>query len=66
MRLLAALGVVVAALGAAALLAPRPTVAAALRVAGLRLPADPARHRAAAWLLILVGLAVTVVARLVG
>ena len=65
MRLLGFLGVVLVLLGAAMLLAPGVT-RVALRVGlGVRWSAHPAA-RVAAWGLILLGLAVTLLARLVG
>ena len=64
MRLLSLGGVVLAAVGAGMLVAPRPT-GWVLRVVGRRpVPPHPA-NRVAAWGLVLLGLAITALGRLV-
>jgi len=63
LRLLAVAGVVVALVGLAMLAAPRLS-ADALRYLGLRRQRHPA-ERAAAWLLIILGLAMAIVGRLI-
>lgn len=64
MRILGLLGVLVAAVGVLILVAP-PLAATVLRTVGVRLDADPTRRRAAAWLLVVLGLAVAILARFV-